>query len=436
MRVATRKWIGACAFAALLIGGACGGSRGSFTATALDIDGRADATPSIAASGRFVAVAWGARVDSQTDVFVAVSRDSGATFGAPVQVNAADGEARLGGEFPPRVVLMPRDRAEPEIVVLWTARAGHVDIKAARSSDGGRTFGTPAVLQTAGAAGDRGWPALAVDSVDGGIHAVWLDHRGLAAATGSTAHAHGDQATDNDGVAMAQKSGLYYASLRDGSPSSEQEVTSGVCYCCKTALAAGPDGALYAAWRHVYPGNLRDIAFAMSPGNGQPFSPPIRVSEDGWEINGCPDDGPAMSVDAAGTVHIVWPTVIEENGPQGALFYASSRRGGPFSPRVRVPTLGGVKPAHPQIATDDEGRILVAWDEQVSGRRIAAARQLLIEDGQAPSFGEVVPLSSNSPGVYPVLASTGEGFIAAWTAPLDPSRIEVRRLELPGARAE
>jgi hypothetical protein len=128
-------------------------------------------------------------------------------------------------------------------------------------------------------------------------------HRGLAAhaARGSgAAHQH-DLA--RDGVAMAQKSGLYYASIA-ASVSLERQLTTGVCYCCKTALAAGPDGAVYAAWRHVYPGNLRDIAFTMSQDGGRSFSIPIRVREDGWAINGCPDDGPAMAADTAGTVHL------------------------------------------------------------------------------------------------------------------------------------
>ena len=50
---------------------------------AFDVPGRADATPSVAADGTFVAVAWGASADGKADVFVATSRDGGRTFGAP-----------------------------------------------------------------------------------------------------------------------------------------------------------------------------------------------------------------------------------------------------------------------------------------------------------------------------------------------------------------
>ncbi len=151
-------------------------------ATSLAIAGRSNATPWVASDGPLVAVVWGASIADKTDVFLAVSHDSGKTFGTPVQVNAIPGEARLGGELPPRVaVTAGRGPSTAEVVVLWTARGAATSIKTARSRDGGRTFEPPVELQGAGAEGDRGWPSLALDS-RGTAHAIWLDHRGLAAA--------------------------------------------------------------------------------------------------------------------------------------------------------------------------------------------------------------------------------------------------------------
>jgi hypothetical protein len=49
--------------------------------TALGVKGRGNATPTIAADGSFVAVAWGgAEPSGVTDVFASVSRDGGRTF--------------------------------------------------------------------------------------------------------------------------------------------------------------------------------------------------------------------------------------------------------------------------------------------------------------------------------------------------------------------
>src|SRR5262249_7114125 len=145
------------------------------------------------------------------------------------------------------------------------------------------------------------------------VYAVWLDHREMADGTVAASHHEHHAEGKPDGVAMAQKSKLYIASL-DGA-FAPRAVTRGVCYCCKTAIVAGADGAIFAAWRHVYPGNVRDIAFTLSRDGGKSFAAPIRVSEDKWVLEGCPDDGPAIAVDAAGRVHIVWPTLITEDRP-------------------------------------------------------------------------------------------------------------------------
>jgi hypothetical protein len=287
---------------------------------ALDVAGRSNSTPWVAAAGSFVAATWGAAVDGRADVFVAVSRDGGASFGPPVQVNVLPGEARLGGEFPPRVaVTAAANGAVPEMVVVWVGRGATTEIKAARSRDGGASFERPATLQASGAVGDRGWPALAVDA-SGAAHAIWLDHRRLAAREPASpmGAGHGGGAAHEDELA-AEGSALYYASV-DGVAGAERSIADSVCYCCKTALAVGPGGTLFAAWRHVYPGNMRDIAMSVARRGGSSFSAPARVSGDRWSIAGCPDDGPAIAVDGGGTVHIVWACRGVSDGPRRRTF--------------------------------------------------------------------------------------------------------------------
>ena len=397
----------------------------------LAVQGRANSTPSVAASGSFVAVAWGASTAEKADVFVAVSSDGGRNFGSPVQVNTVSGEARLGGELPPRVALVSTHKsATPAIAIVWTSRSqAGTEVKLSRSHNGGRTFDRPTRLQSMAAAGDRGWPALALDG-DGVAHAIWLDHRAMAAArtsgTSGTGHPPG---AVHDGAAMAQRSSLFYAAANGGA-STEREVTKGVCYCCKTALAVGVRGELYAAWRHVYPGNLRDIAFTVSRDRGRTFAPPVRVSEDEWAINGCPDDGPAIGVDKHGTVHIVWRTVISGANPEGALFYASTRDGRTFTPRVRIPTLGSLNPTHPQLVVDRAGRIVVAWDEAAEGRRVAAARELIVNPARGVDFAPVVTLSADGAATYPALAGTDRGLLAVWTSGGDASVLQTRAFQL------
>ncbi len=188
-----------------------------------------------------------------------------------------------------------------------------------------------------------------------------------------------------------------------------------MCYCCKTALATAPGGLVYTAWRHVYPGNIRDIAFSMSRDGGRSFAAPVRVSADQWQLAGCPDDGPAMAVDASGVVHLVWPTVVQGSTPEGGLFYASTRDGRTFTARQRVPTLGSPKPSHPQITVSGDGRLAVAWDEVVSGVRRALVQHITVDRRGRATFGTPTDLGADAPGVYPVLAATPRGLLAVWT---------------------
>ena len=411
---------------------ACERGAQSSDSVALTVPGRSSATPWVAASESFVAVTFGATNASGTDVFVAVSRDAGQTFSSPTLVNAIAGEARLGGEFPPRVALTARAGSkDPEVAVLWTARGTSTEIKTARSRDGGRTFDAPVTLQANGAAGTRGWPALTLDQ-HGTAHSIWLDHRGMAAASthGAGDHPGHRAAVPQEGVAAAQKSGLYYAAAGEAS-TAEHELTKGVCYCCKTALAAGADGTLYAAWRHVYAGNLRDMALTVSRDGGRTFSEPVRVSEDRWAINGCPDDGPAMAVDKTGVAHLVWPTVIDGPQPEGGIFYATTRDGTQFTSRVRIPTLGSPKPSHPQIAVDGAGRVVVAWDELIDGRRVASTREVKVQANGTATFGDPIDLAPGESAVYPVLAATDRSLVAVWTTGSgEQSTVHARTLRL------
>lgn len=386
----------------------------------LSVRGAASANPSIDAQGTFVAVAWGAtRAAGGTDVYVAVSEDAGATFREAVRANAEPGEARLGAERPPVVVVVPGRKRVPDVAVLWTAGRSDTLLKLARSTDGGRSFGAPRLVHAAGVRGNRGWASMAADAA-GGLHVVWLDHRDTAGAstTGMT-HVHGTAASAptaapaaRDGVAAAQRSGLYYASVGDG-PVTEQLLTRGVCYCCKTAVAAASGSRVATAWRHVYPGNLRDIAAMASTDGGRTFAGPQRVSEDGWAIDGCPENGPSLALGDGGRLHLAWPTVLAGLSPTGAIFYADSPDGRRFSPRVRIPTLAGRDPEHVQIEPAGAG-LVVAWDEVVQGKRVVVASRLA-PGAQSVRVEAPVVVSAGRQGRHPSAAATARGVLLAWT---------------------
>lgn len=389
----------------------------------LAVPGRANANLSLASSGSFAAIVWSATpAGGQADVFAATSRDGGYTFSLPVRVNSGGGEVLAKGEQPPRIALVPRPNGEPTINVVWVAnRANQMVLLSSRSKDGGASYSASTLVAGSNAAGMRGWQSIAADA-RGDVLTVWLDHRRMAEHDAEMAAMHDHQAavgppsTASMGrpqgatMAMSELSQLYVSIVGGESP---RPVTSGVCFCCKTAIAAGPAGELYLAWRHVYSGNLRDMAFTSSHDGGRTFATPTRVSEDGWVINGCPEDGPSLAVDRQSRVHIVWPTVVSENGdPVKAVFHAVTRDGRTFSERTRLPSSGQAN--HPQITTASDGSLFVAWDESGSG-----ARQVRIARGVPDANGHVSfernASSTAREGTYPAVTALNEGVLLAWT---------------------
>lgn len=377
--------------------------------------------------GSVVALTWAASSESSgSNVFAAVSADSGISFSPPVRVNGADSEVRVNGEQPPRVTLVPGSDGTPTVVVLWTARrAGATSLLYAESRDNGRSFGPERSVISEEVNGNRGWESM-VATRDGRLFVLWLDHRESATATSAHAEHHhqaGSPATA-DGVARAQRSQLF-VSAPDGSLP-PMAIARGVCYCCKTAIAADSEGRVYAAWRHVYEGSHRDIAFTSSRDTaGHMFDEPVRVSADGWQLDGCPENGPALAVEGR-RVHVLWSTLVRTQQETLQIFHASSLDGRTFTSRTPLPSSGGA--AHPQLVSAPDGSLFAAWDELAAG-----ARQVRVARGRASTnerFEFALGSIGDGAGAYPALASTRTHAILAWARPHSgtESRIAVTRL--------
>ncbi len=378
----------------------------------LAVDGRVNANPTIAALDNVVAVAWSAATVQSMDIFAAVSRDGGKTFGAPTQVNTVANDARVSGEEPPRIALVPKKGGMPEVVVVWTAKAGTTTkLQSARSSDGGKTFSAAKTVPGSDGDGQRGWQSMAV-SASGKVMVLWLDHREVAAVPMVHQHDSTKPMPKADPTERAGLSQLYFGRL-DASPSaSALKITRSVCYCCKTSLVSNGSN-VYAVWRHVYPGSQRDIAFAMSTDDGKTFTAPLRVSEDKWQIDGCPDNGPSMAIDAKRALHVVWPTP-EDGKNVGALslFYAMSKDGKSFTPRVKIPTRGPA--GHVQVSIGADGAPVIAWDEIVDATRRLSFATVRVDASGRASVVNIPSVDASAGQWYPALASSTRGAYATW----------------------
>jgi len=375
---------------------------------------------SIAASGQRVVTAWAATIGDATNVYASVSEDGGRHFGAPVRVNDIDGDARVNGEQPPRVAIAG------DIVVAWESRhAGSPEIRIARSTDGGRTFTPAQTNHAAGLPGVRGWASVALDQ-SGTTHTAWLDGRNAApkdaaSPSHSMSHDHAEPVRQD----------IFHAATKADGTRVESMVASGVCFCCKTSVAVGADGSTYVAWRHVYPTNLRDMAVARSA-DGQSFDPAVRVSEDGWQIASCPEDGPSIVVDAANVLHIAWPTIVAPGATQKGVFYSySTDRGRTFAPRIRIDSGPAVTlAAHPQLTLTGNG-VAIAWEER-TGEKTGIRTRLIMSDSRErwhPELRVVVDVADAPNVSYPAVAGGADFFVVSWilSAP-SASEVHVRSI--------
>ncbi len=357
-------------------------------------------------------VAWVSTARGTSDVYLA--RLDG---GAPVRVNDVRGDAAPHEQAPAQVGVGP----EGTVYVLWQnsrevpgRRFPASDLRLARSTDGGRTF-APAVTVNDDAGGlpsSHTFHDLRVGA-DGAVYVSWLDSRRRDAYRASRPRAtggHGGHGGEPEDPAAPQGE-IRVSRSTDGGRTfgGEWVVDDGVCPCCRTSLALGPDGSVYVAWRKVFAGDVRDVVLARLAPGARAFGAPVRVHADGWVFPGCPHAGPSVAVDEAGRVHVAWYTGRE--GRQGLWHARSDDAGRSFAAPSAVLAGGWVPPSRASLAASG-GEVWVAWDDR---RSADGALSLARVGGRAAAVA--------AQGRSPALAAAGDRVVLAW---LDRGTVRVR----------
>lgn len=373
----------------------------------LGVAGRINMNAATAAAGSLVVVTWTAASPAGgADVFAATSPDGGRSFGPPVQVNDITGSVRTSGEQAPRVAVSPG-----VVAVAWTSRESNLPaVRVATSHDRGQSFGPSQRVHPDGLTGARGWASVAIDARNR-LHVVWLDGRNASAPAASApamTHAMPAPVAGMD-HARAPRQDLYAAVVNGSEAITDRLVATDTCFCCKTTVAALADGSSVAAWRHLFPSNVRDIAVAHFGASTTPDPRVARVSHDDWELHGCPEDGPAIAVDGAGTTHVAWPTLVQDDASGKGVFYAASTDNVTFTPRARLDAMQGSQAAHPQIAARRDGGVAVVWEQMGQAAHPIEMRM------RAPGSTTWSSVTLTADGVYPAVAALDAGFVVAWT---------------------
>jgi len=323
-------------------------------------------------------LAYVERANSVSNVMLRHSSD-GVNFSAPVRVNDRAGDATVRNENPPKVAVGARG----EVYVCWANERGKWkgNTRFARSTDGGKTF-SPAVTVNSDGAGEPAGHAFQSVAVDrrGRVYVAWIDER--------------NKQKEDRGAE------IWLAVSTDGGRrfSRDRRILTDVCECCRTNLQIDAAGNLYLSYRTVPRSGpmYRDIVIARSQDGGKTFAQTL-VSEDRWEINGCPVAGPSFSFDNRGAITAVW---FMGGGERPGLYYATSTDGGKnFAPRRLLDQRQKIG-KHAHTAGLAGGGIFVAWDD-ADGKTFSAWGVL---DPQKESIRS----SDRHEGVaYPVAAANG-----------------------------
>ena len=298
-------------------------------------------------------------------------------------------------DFPSLAVLSDGTLAATWLVATGGPDSEAYDINIAFSKDGGTTWGKPVVPHRDTKKRQHGFLSL-VPTSDAKLAAIWLDGRNMPSE-------------EEGNMAL-----MYTTIAPNGTLGPEMQIDNRTCECCKTAMTATPDG-LIAVYRDRSDKEIRDISIARFA-NGK-WSPAEPLSKDGWEIEGCPVNGPAVSSNGKNAA-VAWFTAPDDK-PQVYLLM-SSDSGKTFGKKIRVD--GGNPQGRVEVVSLASGDALVSWIERTpQGARLEVRR--FGATGVAAAPIDVSKSAGVRSGGFPKMVVTGNDIVLAWTDSSEPSHI-------------
>jgi hypothetical protein len=284
-------------------------------------------------------------------------------------------------------------------VTFWLQKVGGspyaYEIRVVRSSDRGVTWSEPVVPHDDGTLTQHGFVSLAALERDR-VLVAWLDGRHGAA--------HGD-GHDEDGP-MSLRSAVLDGR---GAVLEQTEVDASTCSCCQTDMARHA-GRTLLVYRDRSAQEVRDIAVVERTAAGR-WSAPRLVHQDGWRIEACPVNGPAIAADER-QVLVAWPTLA---APPMQVRYAFARAG-----RFSAPTVldaGSRVLGRVDAAPWSGGRFLVSWlGEGATARESGLHLVVLSPAGEVLGRSTVAQLGATRMAGNPRIAAAEGRALIAWVA--------------------
>lgn len=285
------------------------------------------------------------------------------------------------------------------------------DVKLSLSTDGGRTWSKPVVPHRDGTTSEHGFVSM-VELNKGRLAAAWLDGRKFKSS-------HGSHGSPEDEMTLR-----FTTISRDSRMTQDLVIDERVCECCQTSAAMTSEGMIV-VYRDRSEKEIRDISIARFVRGRWTLR---TVHADGWEIQGCPVNGP--SVAARGRrVAVAWFTAAKD-APRVKIAF-STDAGATFLAPVQVDDGSPVGRA--EVLILDDGSAFVVWMERAGKGAEIKARRVKSDGSREPSITIAESSAARSSG-FPQVARSGQEIFFAWTESANPARVRTAMMKLSDKR--
>lgn len=335
---------------------------------------------------------WVAYVENE-HVWVSQSADLGKTYSEPVSVNQDSEDAEHNGENRPKIIVDDNGF----IYVSWTRKTSPRftgEIRFSRSTDGGKSFETPRIINDDELFTGHRFESLFLTE-SGHLYITWIDKRDLVAST--------EKGEDYVGAAV------YYSVSDDRgeSFSANYRVANNSCECCRIAIAPrGPEN-IAILWRQVFGADVRDHAIAVLTPGGEMLES-HRASYDEWHIDACPHHGPTMVQSSiSGDYHMSWFT----NGDlhQGIYYARYSFEDNMPQDVYQVDSTAGA--GHAFLAEYEETLYLI-W-KGFDGSQSMIQLIESVDDGKSWSTTKTL-MTTAAGSDHPLIVTASDGLYLSW----------------------
>jgi hypothetical protein len=161
--------------------------------------------------------------------------------------------------------------------------------------------------------------------------------------------------------------------------------------------------------RLLIDGRIRDVGLVGLRADGTAM-PARAITGDRWQIDACPESGPAIAASGGGRLHLAWFT---QGAVRQGLFYASTDDYGATLSQPVPLGASGVQAARAHVAASGSN-VVLAW-QQYDGRETTIWTMKSVDDGSGWSPPQRFAATSSAADYPFVLTHQGRFYLSWYT---------------------